>query len=363
VERDAAAAAAVRTGEAQLYKRIDERLLRSTAKDEEHLRILRELGFASVMAVPLVARGEPVGAVTFATAESGRTFDGDDLRLVRELAARAGRAVENARLYRERSHIARTLQASLLPPRLPDVPGVELAARYRAAGEANDVGGDFYDVFPTGEHTWGVVVGDVLGKGAGAAAMIGLARHTLRAAAIRELDSVRVLSTLNEALYRESAQESFCTAVYLAIDVSDDLVEMEVTCAGHPLPLVLRENGGIETVGRPGTLLGAVPRLSLVPSRIELDTGDALVAFTDGIVEARSELGVFGEAGLKRLLATLLRVNARDIADRVARHAIDFQAGAPRDDLAVLVVRRRVDEAPPPAAPGPGALEAIESDA
>jgi PAS domain S-box-containing protein len=363
VDRDAGAAAAVRTREPQLYEQIDGALLRTTATDEDHLRILEELGLRSVMAVPLLSRGEPVGAVTFATAESGRVFGEEDLELARELAARAGRAVENARLYRERSHIARTLQESLLPPRLPDMPGIELAARYRAAGEANDVGGDFYDVFPTGEHTWGVVVGDVLGKGAGAAAMIGLARHTLRAAAMREPDSVRILSTLNEALYRESAQESFCTAVYVAIDVSDDLVDIELTCAGHPLPLVLRESGDLESVGRPGTLLGAVPRLSLAPQRIQLEPGDALVAFTDGVLEARSEEGVFGEERLRDLLGTLLRANARDMAERVARHAIDFQAGTPRDDLAVLVARRRADEAPPPAVRGREEPQAIESDA
>jgi PAS domain S-box-containing protein len=363
VEHDAGAAAAVRTREPQLYERVDESLLRSTAHDEEHLRILLELGLASVMAVPLVARGEPVGVVTFATAESGRVFGEDDVELVMELAARAGRAVENARLYRERSHIARTLQASLLPPRLPNMPGIELAARYRAAGEANDVGGDFYDVFPTGEHTWGVVVGDVLGKGAGAAAMIGLARHTLRAVAIREPDPVNILSTLNEALYRESAQESFCTAAYLAFDVTDDRVEVEVTCAGHPLPLVLRADGELESVGRAGTLLGAVPRLSLAPRRITLAAGDALVVFTDGIVEAKSHEGVLGEDGLRRLLATLLRVDAREMADRVARHAIEFQAGAPRDDLAVLVARRQADEASPSVPTEPDALGAIESDA
>ena len=363
VDRDAGAAAAVRTGEPQLYERIDESMLRGAAKDADHLQIIRELGFTSGMAVPLTARGEAVGAVTFATAESGRMFGQEDLRLAVELAARAGTAVENARLYRERSHIARTLQESLLPPRLPDMPGVELAARYRAAGEANDVGGDFYDVFPTGEHTWGVVVGDVLGKGAGAAAMIGLARHTLRAAAMRERDSMRILSTLNEALYRESAQESFCTAVYLAIDVADDLVEVELTCAGHPLPLVLRRNGELESVGRPGTLLGAVPALALEPHRTRLDPGDALVVFTDGVVEARTEDEVFGEHRLKHLLGTLLRASARDMAERVARHAIDFQAGRPRDDLAVLVARRRADEAPPPGPTAPAELQAIESDA
>ena len=363
VDHGAGAAAAIRTGEPQLHKRVDDSLLREAAQDAEHLRIIRDLGLASVMVVPLVARGQPIGAVTFASAESGRIFDDEELSLAVELATRAGTAIENARLYTERSHIARTLQESLLPPRLPDMPGVELAARYRAAGEANDVGGDFYDVFPTGEQTWGVVVGDVLGKGAGAAAMIGLARHTLRAAAMRELDSVRILSTLNQALYREGAQESFCTAVYLAIDVTDGLVDIELTSAGHPLPLMLRRHGELESVGRPGTLLGAVPRLALKPHRVSLAPGDALVVFTDGVVEARSEQGVFGEHRLRRLLGTLLRTTAKDMAEHVARHAIDFQAGTPRDDLAVLVVRRRVNDARSPDPDDLAQLQAIQTDA
>jgi PAS domain S-box-containing protein len=343
---DSAAAVAIRTGEPQLHVSVDP-LIEAAAKNEDHGQSLRGLGFRSAMAVPLIVRGQAVGAVTFASAESKRVFDRDDLSLAVELSLRAGAAIENARLYRERSHIARTLQQSLLPPRLPDMPGVELAARYRAAGEANDVGGDFYDVFPTGERTWGVVVGDVLGKGPGAASMIGLARHTLRAAATREPDSVAALAILNDALYRESAQEAFCTAVYAAISVADDQMEAELTCAGHPLPMVLRNDGRLDTVGRPGTVLGAVPTLELEPYRISLDPGDALVMFTDGVLEARSEEGVFGEDGLRRLLSTLLSATAKDIAEQVARHAIDFQAGAPRDDLAVLVARRRAEDAPP----------------
>jgi PAS domain S-box-containing protein len=363
LSHDPVGAAAIRTGDPQLHERIDESLIEETARDEEHRRAIRELGLTSAMAVPLVVRREAIGAVTFASGQSGRAFDQEDLSLAVELADRAGAAFENARLYRERSHIARTLQESLLPPRLPDMPGVELAARYRAAGEANDVGGDFYDVFPTGERTWGVVVGDVLGKGARAAAMIGLARHTLRAAAIRELDSVAVLSILNEALYRDSAQESFCTAVYVAIDVADDLMELELTCAGHPLPLVLRRDGEVESVGRPGTLLGAVPHLALEPHRIRLDPGDALVVFTDGVLEARSEEGVFGEHRLRHLLRTLMRASAKDVAEHIARRAIDFQAGTPRDDLAVLVARRHGGGVASSVSPPRGDLQAAESDA
>ena len=332
--------AAIRTGESQLHPEIDDSLLRVAARDETHLKLLRALGLRSAMTVPLTARGRPLGALTFASAESGRIFGPRDLALAEELGQRAGAAIENARLYRERSHIAQTLQASLLPPRLPDIPGAELAARYRAAGEAVDVGGDFYDVFPTGDGRWAAVLGDVLGKGPSAAAMIGLTRHTLRTAAMRESDSARILATLNEALGREGGEESFCTAVYATIEADADRLELELTSAGHPLPLVLRADGSVETGGRPGTVLGALPELALDPYRLTLAAGDALVIFTDGVVEARSEEGVFGEERLRKLLAGLPGVTAQRLAERVVRDIVAFQAGEPRDDLAVLVVRR-----------------------
>lgn len=338
-------AATLRTGESQLHAPIDDAVLRIAARDEEHLAVLRELGLDSAIIVPLAARGRTLGAMTLATAGPGRRFDRDDLALAEELGRQAGAAVDNARLYEDRSHIARTLQASLLPPRLPKVPGLELAARYRAVGEVADVGGDFYDVFKTGESTWAAVVGDVLGKGPTAAALIGLARHTLRAAAMRDSDPARILATLNEALYREGDDESFLTAVYMTIDLAGAEVAIELTSAGHPLPLVLRGDGSLETVGRPGTLLGAIPRLSLQPERVELAHGDALVAFTDGVPEARSDQGIFGERRLQSLLASLSGATARELAERIEQDAVAFQSGQLRDDLAVLAMRRTGDTA------------------
>ncbi|MBA2255760.1 MAG: SpoIIE family protein phosphatase [Thermoleophilaceae bacterium] len=355
--------AVIRTGESQLYPEIDDALLQAAASDDTHLKLLRDLGLRSGMTVPLVARGRPLGALTFASAESGRTFGARDLALAEELGHRAGAAIENARLYRERSHIAQTLQASLLPPRLPDIPGAELAARYRAAGEAVDVGGDFYDVFPTGDRRWAAVVGDVLGKGPSAAAMIGLTRHTLRTAAMRESDSVRILATLNEALCREGIEESFCTALYATIEACANGLELELTSAGHPLPLVLRADGSVEKGARPGTVLGAVPELALDPYRVTLAEGDALVIFTDGVLEARSEDGVFGEEQLRRLLQSLPGVSAQGLAERVERDIVAFQAGEPRDDLAVLVVRSAagVNQQLDPGGRSPGEAAELEA--
>ncbi|MEA2179001.1 MAG: hypothetical protein QOG77_2298, partial [Solirubrobacteraceae bacterium] len=170
----------LRTGEAELIPEITEELLQAAAIDDEQLEVLHNVGFASAMIVPLRARGRVLGDLALASAESGRTFGDADLAMAQELADRCALAIDNARLFAERSYIARTLQEGLLPSDLPDIPRVELAVRYRAASHETDVGGDFYDVFASGGG-WVFVAGDVVGKGAKAAAITGLARHTLRA--------------------------------------------------------------------------------------------------------------------------------------------------------------------------------------
>jgi PAS domain S-box-containing protein len=169
-EAPAGAALAIRTGEGQLLAELPDAVLAAVAQDEEHLALLRRMGLRSGLVVPLKAGGRVLGALTLIAAESGRVYGDDDLRLAEILASRAALAVENARLYEERSHIARTLQRSLLPPALPEIQGLELAARYRAAGDQNEVGGDFYDVFRGHGDVWTLLIGDVTGKGPEAAA-------------------------------------------------------------------------------------------------------------------------------------------------------------------------------------------------
>ena len=188
------------TGESQLWPHIPDALIVEAAQDEEHLRMIRELGMASAMIVPMRVRDRVLGAISFVSAESGRTFNPGDLRLAEDLALRAATAVENARLYRARSTIAQTLQASLLPPMLPEVPGFEAAALYQAAGEDHEVGGDFYDLFATNEDHWFAVIGDVCGKGAEAAAVTALVRYTIRAAAARRHSPAAILRWVNEVM-------------------------------------------------------------------------------------------------------------------------------------------------------------------
>jgi serine phosphatase RsbU (regulator of sigma subunit) len=292
------------------------------------------------MVIPMIARGRSLGAMTFATSESERRFDEDDLELGRQIAARAALAVDNARLYDERSSIARRLQESLLPPSLPQIDGLELAARFRAAGEGNEVGGDFYDVFELGPGSWCAVIGDVSGKGADAAAVTGQARYTLRAAALHETNPSRLLSELNEALLRQGTGDHFCTVVAVRIDLEDGLPARMVACSGgHPLPMLVRADGSASAVGRPGTLLGVVADPDLVDVELELHADDALVLYTDGVTEARAPERVYGVAELAELLEAVEQRDAAGLARAVESAALSARDREPRDDIAILVLR------------------------
>ncbi len=235
--------------------------------------------------------------------------------------------------------LARTLQASLLPPHLPEIEGLEVAARYRSAEDGVEVVGDFYDLFDTGDDGWGVVMGDVCGKGPEAAALTTVARHTVRAAAMRERRPSRVLERLNEAILNDDSDERFCTAVYARVVPRPDRVSLVLSCGGHPLPLVLRADGTVETVGRPGTLLGLFDDPDLDDVEIELQRRDAAVFFTDGATEAKRRGMLLGEDRLQALVATCAGLRAEEIAGRMVDAILAFQEGAPQDDLAIVVLR------------------------
>jgi PAS domain S-box-containing protein len=334
------AAHVVVTGEAELYPEIPDELLVETARDERHLELLRAVGPRSAMVVPMAARGRTLGTITFASTGSGRRFAGADLELAEELCRRAAVAVDNARLYTERSYIARALQESLLPPALPDIAGVDVAARFRAAGDGNEVGGDFYDVFDTGDSRWAVVMGDVCGKGAEAAALTALARYTLRAAAMRETRPSAILSTLNQAMVRQGADEQFCTVAFARLDCRNGAGNhITVSSGGHPLPLVLRAGGSVEAVGRPGTLLGVTLDPQLSDDTVTLERGDTLVLYTDGVTDAHAPERMLSSADLASLLRACRGLDAATIAERIERLAMGDGREEPRDDVAILVLR------------------------
>jgi serine phosphatase RsbU (regulator of sigma subunit) len=291
------------------------------------------------MTVPMNVRGRVLGAISIVTAESGRVLDENDLLLAEELAGRCALALDNARLYEERSRIARTLQESLLPPLLPDLPGLEVAARFRAAGEGIEVGGDFYDLFEIGDAGWAVAIGDVCGKGTGAAAVTALARHTVRAAAMRQDGPSQILGLLNEALLRQRSDRRFCTVLYGQVSMNGQGPTFEFSSGGHPLPLVLRADGSGGEFGEPGTLLGIVSDPALNDSSIALEPGDAVVLYTDGVTDAAAPTRVWTAPELAAAVGSPAGLHADDIADRMLNTVLDATAGEPRDDIAIIVLR------------------------
>jgi PAS domain S-box-containing protein len=335
------AASVVRGGQSELSPDLTEEFLRATTRNEEHYEIVRALEFTSYMCVPLTARGRILGAMTLVSAGSRRRFTEDDLVLAEEFARRAALAIDNARLYSERDHVARALQASLLPPSLPEIPGVDVAARYVAAGEGNEVGGDFYDVFQARRNSWCFAIGDVAGKGPEAAAVAGLARHTLRAAALHARRPKHMLRTLHEALMRdESSADRFCTVCCGLLRRTDAGVELSLSCAGHPLPIVARASGAVETIDCRGTLVGLADPIRLQDQIVPLGPGDVAVLYTDGATEAyKTPDELFGEDRLAQMIGECSRREADEIADRILSEVLAFGPPEPRDDIAILVLK------------------------
>ena len=340
--------AVIRTGREVLLPLVDEAVLQAIAIDDDHLAQLRALEPTSLVVVPLRSGGRPLGAITFATGP-GRRLELDDLVLARELCARASQAIANAQLYRERAHVARTLQATLLPPVAPRIPGLEVGTRFVAGGDGVEVGGDFYDVFPAGEPgsgSWHVVIGDVRGKGVEAAALTGVARSAVRSAAIIEATPAEMLRHLNEVLIRalpadevHEGDPRFCTMVVGTLTPLPTGISAELAVAGHPLPFLLRADGSTEQVGISGTLLGIVPDPDIADATVVLGHGDALVLFTDGITERHAGDRFFEEQGIAQVLGRCAGFTADTLAERIETAARAFVEDAPRDDVAILVVR------------------------
>jgi serine phosphatase RsbU (regulator of sigma subunit) len=242
----------------------------------------------------------------------------------------------------ERAELAQILQESLLPPRLPEIPGLHVAARYVAGGTGAEVLGDFYDIFPSVRGSWGMVVGDVCGKGAPAAKSTALARYTLRAEAHRHGRPSRILAALNQALLDWLTDDPrFLTAIYATARPTPAGASVQISSAGHPLALVRRADGRVQTFGRPGTLLGLLPDPELRDSRTSLRTGDSLILFTDGVTEARGQIdrNLYGHDRLNDVVAGLGDMSAGHIADAIQQAVLAFSGGQISDDTVALVLK------------------------
>jgi serine phosphatase RsbU (regulator of sigma subunit) len=341
--------AVIRTGVPQLVREISEEMLVAGALDGQHLEVLRAVGLNSVMIAPIRVGNRRLGALSFVSSTS-RRFDERDLQLAMDLGAQAGIIINHAQLHAEQAHIAHTLQAGLIPEALPRFEGWSLSAAYRAAGVANEVGGDFYDVIEF-DGGWAAIIGDVAGKGAQAAAVTAIARHTLAAITIATGDAAYAVEILNRRLReRGEGASRLCT---IAVAVVSEVGRMTVISAGHPLPL-LRHEGGVTPVGDPGPLLGFVDDLNIRAVEIPFEAGDQLVLYTDGVLDAVGEDGRFGEERLRSAMRSNPDATGGESAVQLLETIERFLVGEQNDDIAILSLART--RAPVGAEVGAGAL-------
>jgi serine phosphatase RsbU (regulator of sigma subunit) len=337
----------LRTGTPMVIEDLTREKLAEMAHEPEYLELLERLGTRHLGTWPIARPdGTAIGTLSLVLGGSGRRFAREDLELAQTVATRAGLHLTNARLHTERSEIARTLQAGLLPRELPAIPGIDLASAFLPAGDENVVGGDFFDVFASGEGVWTAILGDVSGKGAAAAAITATARHTLRAAALVDPAPAANLALLNRILVADLRPADFCTVVQARLCPDEDRLTVRLAHAGHPPALVLRADGSVDSVetGR-GPAVGIVADAAFEETVLELAPGELLLLYTDGVTEVRpSDLSL----GPRQLIATLAAQGGRsahDVVEAVTAGALRLQQGGARDDIAVLAIRCR-DQAP-----------------
>jgi len=291
---------------------------------------------------PVVGGDRELAGMLYLGHPRPHAFNAEDQSLVTGLSEHLGVAMVNGAVAAERDRMASALEATLLPPVLPRVDGLDLAARYRAAGDS-EIGGDFYDAFAldTGAPgAWAIVLGDVSGSGPDAAAITGVARYSIRAIAPDVASPAEVLSRLNEVLVRQAVDDHFVTAVLARVQPRADWVEVELASGGHPPALVLRDDESVTVLdAATGTLLGLLPEIDLPTLNVRLNPGDALVFYTDGVTEARDAKGEpFGQDRLVARLTTCAGRSAAGIARRIELAALTHSPKA-ADDMAIGVVR------------------------
>jgi serine phosphatase RsbU (regulator of sigma subunit)/PAS domain-containing protein len=309
--------------------------------------LLMLLGATSVLSVPLSDAERAYGALTLARQAEEGHFELADLGLLEELGEQLGLAIRKDRTTRRRTQITDALQASLLPPGLPSVPGVEVASAHLAAAhltaENPEMGGDFYDLYRTGAG-WGLSIGDVGGRGGDVAAVGAAARHAIRVVGHFNSDPSQVLTSANEVMLAEEFGGRFVTACIAHMEWRDRSLRVTVGCAGHPGPVLVRKDGQTHQMRGGGVPLGLFPDTELGIEEHDLQAGDALVLFTDGLTDARSQdLGRLGD----RLTGEVTALAGRPpglILARLRELALDFSGSQPRDDITMVALR--VGEAP-----------------
>ena len=296
------------------------------------------LGATSLICVPISDGTTGYGALTLTRLADKGPFGVADLGLAEELGRHLAIAIRVDRVFRQRSQVAEALQASLLPARLPAVPGLEFAAAYIGATQFQEISGDFYDVFKAGDG-WGIAVGDVCGKGQDAAAMTAAARHAIRALAHVYEAPADVLAAANNVLCAEDYDERFVTASLAFLRRNGRQVQVRLGSCGHPGPAVVRADGRVEILEGDGLPLGLFPDAEPGRLELELHQGDVLFFYTDGVTEARSADRGFFEDRLADALAAVAGRSAADIVRAVQELVNSFSAGELKDDVTILAVR------------------------
>jgi PAS domain S-box-containing protein len=325
--------AVVRTGRSELYPELSDEVLVASGRDAEHLQLIRDLQLRSVMIVPVSARGQTVGAITFVYAESGLEYDSTDLALAEELGRRAGLAIANVRLYENAQNTAITLQRSLLQDSLPCLDGLEAAATYLPGAAGAEIGGDWYDVMQLPDGRAAVMVGDVMGRGLRAAALMGQLRTALRTYASVAEDPCEAVALLRRYV---SSQRVVDFATLLVLYIDPETGRTLACSAGHPPPIVASSGAAEFVAMTPGPPLGSLPGDSAL-TELELGPGQTVLLYTDGLVERRSE-------PIDHSLGSLLTAVANGPAapGPLIDHVVDVMlpGGTHHDDVAVLAVRR-----------------------
>ncbi|MER7485529.1 SpoIIE family protein phosphatase [Streptomyces sp. NPDC126497] len=294
-------------------------------------------GRGSFTGFPLISGGELLGVLSLTTRLA---LPGTVLATLENIADQIAVGTQQDRLLNRLSEATRALERPLLPPRLPDLPGFDLAARYEPFSQGLHIGGDFYDAFtaPDGRHV--LVLGDVCGKGPDAAAITGLVRHTVWAAAQHTSDPSHVLSLINNALRRQNTP--FCTLIYVVIDTTRTPTRLRIAGAGHPPPLLRRANGDTAPLETRGTLLGVLETPRHLITEAELRPGDTLVLYTDGFTEGAGAADQRTPEDLAAIVASLPPTDEPASAENVATVLMDdahrWWGERLRDDLAVLAL-------------------------
>jgi serine phosphatase RsbU (regulator of sigma subunit) len=327
----------IASGKSVLFFDVTDEHLARVSQSEKQLKILRALQIRSAIVVPMRVPSRTIGAMSFLTSQSRRRLTDEDVEFAEQLGRRAAVAVENSRLHTQLAEVAQTLQHSLLPSELPDVPGWEIAALYRPAKveQPIEVGGDFYEVIETGDGCL-ALIGDVTGHGVAAATVTSLMRHGARFTSRLEPDPVAILRRLDDELRRRNGS-AMCTALCAALHDGS----LVMCSAGHPPALIVDHAGTVIEAPSPGPLMGAFADSTWHQERMSVSSDELVLMYTDGITETMGDTDRFGAARLRHLLSEHAGASPEQLLAALDGTLQEFRDGTATDDVAALALRPR----------------------